>query len=55
MNRVKRIAMRGWLNKAKLISTFGYYPAGLLVRGRLCIGGITMSGPAMTIKIEDCH
>lgn len=63
MNRVKRIAHRGWLNKATLIFTFGHYPASLLVRGKLCIGAITMTLPSMatamrlpsmTIDIEDC-
>lgn len=27
MNRFKRIASRGWLNKALSILTFGYFPA----------------------------
>jgi len=51
MNRVKRIAHRGWLNKAALVFTFGYYPPSLLVRGKLCIGAITMSLPLMSAAI----
>lgn len=47
MNRVKRIATRGWLDKAVQVFTFGYYPPSLLVRGKLCIGAITMTIPSM--------
>lgn len=47
MNRVKRIATRGWLDKAVQVFTFGYYPPNLLVRGKLCIGAITMTIPSM--------
>ena len=39
--------MRGWLDKAAHVFTFGYYPRDPLVQGKLCIGDIVISIPSM--------
>ena len=52
MQRAKRILTHGWWRITLNVLTHGYYPAGGIAVGKLCVDSIAMMIPSATLALS---